>query len=342
MIDRNRLQSTPVALMTGGRITHQESAMQRFKKILLFIQDGIDNLSAIERATELAQENGAELKAVEVIGDLGRCWGLLPTSPAAQSAFERMKENRTGELRSMLESAAKAGVETAAEVLCGRRDIQVVREVLRSGHDLLITSAERDDEALPGLLGTTTLRLLRKCPCPVWVVKPTHRKPYRRVLAAVDVEPEEEVENGALNLKILALARSLAEMEGAPLHVVSAWESEVELALHHAIDGAELNRLLKEHRASSEEALDRLLAGAELPGLGRRVHLVEGDPAEVIPRIAEELRVELIVMGTVARTGIPGLFMGNTAEEVLNLVDCSVLALKPDGFVSPVELEDEP
>lgn len=43
-------------------------------------------------------------------------------------------------------------------------------------------------------------------------------------------------------------------------------------------------------------------------------------------------------MGRVARTGLSGLFMGNTAETVLRSVDCSVLALKPDGFVSPVRL----
>ena len=45
-------------------------------------------------------------------------------------------------------------------------------------------------------------------------------------------------------------------------------------------------------------------------------------------------------MGTVARTGIPGLLIGNTAETILQRVDCSVLAVKPDGFVSPVGLDE--
>jgi nucleotide-binding universal stress UspA family protein len=44
-------------------------------------------------------------------------------------------------------------------------------------------------------------------------------------------------------------------------------------------------------------------------------------------------------MGTVARTGINGLLMGNTAEMILTQIDCSVLAVKPQGFVSPVTLE---
>jgi nucleotide-binding universal stress UspA family protein len=44
-------------------------------------------------------------------------------------------------------------------------------------------------------------------------------------------------------------------------------------------------------------------------------------------------------MGTVARTGIAGFFMGNTAESILTQLECSVLTLKPQGFVSPVTLE---
>jgi nucleotide-binding universal stress UspA family protein len=56
--------------------------------------------------------------------------------------------------------------------------------------------------------------------------------------------------------------------------------------------------------------------------------------------LAQQLEVDLVVMGTVARTGIPGLIMGNTAEAILEQLDCSVLAIKPPGFVTPVSLQD--
>ena len=45
---------------------------------------------------------------------------------------------------------------------------------------------------------------------------------------------------------------------------------------------------------------------------------------------------ELVVMGTICRTGLPGFFIGNTAETVLQSVDCAVLTVKPEGFVTPV------
>ena len=68
--------------------------------------------------------------------------------------------------------------------------------------------------------------------------------------------------------------------------------------------------------------------------------VTDGRRPDVIAEFAKAHHVELIVMGTVARTGIPGLLIGNTAETILQRVDCSVLAVKPDGFVSPVTLVD--
>ena len=52
--------------------------------------------------------------------------------------------------------------------------------------------------------------------------------------------------------------------------------------------------------------------------------------------MAKQLAADVIVMGTVARTGVPGFIMGNTAETILNQIDCSVLAIKPPGFETPV------
>ena len=79
---------------------------------------------------------------------------------------------------------------------------------------------------------------------------------------------------------------------------------------------------------------NKVLVAIDLPQL----HLLKGDPRHELPRIARELDVELIVMGTLGRIGIPGFFMGNTAETILEQIDCSVLVIKPPGFQSPVSL----
>jgi nucleotide-binding universal stress UspA family protein len=67
--------------------------------------------------------------------------------------------------------------------------------------------------------------------------------------------------------------------------------------------------------------------------------MLKGHPEEVIPQFVVSEGIDLVVMGTVARTGIAGLLIGNTAERLLQRLITSVLAVKPDGFVSPVRAE---
>jgi nucleotide-binding universal stress UspA family protein len=64
--------------------------------------------------------------------------------------------------------------------------------------------------------------------------------------------------------------------------------------------------------------------------------LIFGTPWKEIQRLVQQLNADLIVIGTVGRNGIEGLLLGNTAEKVLDHCDCSVLTVKPDGFVSPI------
>lgn len=74
--------------------------------------------------------------------------------------------------------------------------------------------------------------------------------------------------------------------------------------------------------------------------LSPHYHLIQGPAQQVIPQTAERLGVDLVVMGTLGRTGVAGFFIGNTAEMVLEQLKCSVLAIKPPGFVSPVAMGD--
>ncbi|MBN1992956.1 MAG: universal stress protein [Anaerolineae bacterium] len=67
-------------------------------------------------------------------------------------------------------------------------------------------------------------------------------------------------------------------------------------------------------------------------------HLLRGSARKTIPELAVALQADLVIMGTVARTGISGLIIGNTAEAILDQLTCSVLAIKPPGFITPVKL----
>ena len=93
---------------------------------------------------------------------------------------------------------------------------------------------------------------------------------------------------------------------------------------------------IEQTRAGHERRFQELLEHFAFGKVNHRVHFIQGEAGEVIARVAADEKIDLIVMGTLARTGIEGYFIGNTAETVLQRVECSVLTTKPDGFVSPV------
>jgi nucleotide-binding universal stress UspA family protein len=124
--------------------------------------------------------------------------------------------------------------------------------------------------------------------------------------------------------------------------VAHAWHLQEEQALrngrHTAAFADEVDRLLDRERDNAQARLQALLA--DYPQVAADdVHLIKGNPGAVIADHATAMAADLIVMGTVGRTGLSGLIMGNTAETILGQVRCSVIAVKPDGFVSPITLD---
>jgi nucleotide-binding universal stress UspA family protein len=97
---------------------------------------------------------------------------------------------------------------------------------------------------------------------------------------------------------------------------------------------------LREDKEPHKRQLEALVGRYSSEDVNQKVHLVKGKAESLIPKTAREKHVDLIVMGTVCRTGIPGFFMGTTAERTLQHVDCSVLTVKPKGFVSLVGHHD--
>jgi nucleotide-binding universal stress UspA family protein len=137
------------------------------------------------------------------------------------------------------------------------------------------------------------------------------------------------------------MAQAICEHQQGKLSVVHVWELYAESVLHARMPADELQRLEREARAGLEQSYDKLLSQHALSIRNKDVHLLQGEPAAVIERFVEQHGVDLLVLGTVARGGISGLLMGNTAEQLMGKVKCSLLALKPDGFVSPIQLPEE-
>lgn len=236
-------------------------------------------------------------------------------------------------LDQLVARAKDRGLAANSELLCGTGWIELTREVLHGGHSIVIVGTRNTGAVERFLFGSTAMRLLHNCPCPVWVTRPEPHPMPLNILVASDFS---EVTDDALRL-----ALDLASLSGATLHLLHAvdypldrlWSTglmDTSTQIYHDRVKADGHRRLREQLAR--------VAGAQPPAKVE-LQIVEGlaiaDTA--ILQFIERRHIDLLVMGTMARSGLPGVFVGNTAERLVTHVSCSLLAVKPASFVSPIE-----
>jgi nucleotide-binding universal stress UspA family protein len=322
--------------------------MKHFKNILYIAEPERDQTAALARAVSLAENNQARLTLLQVI-EPPRA-GVLDESRTLEALFAQARRRITDNLTT-LAAPYRDRVVIAVEVRLGHPYLEIIRDVLAAGRDLVVKLTSPEVGFIDRFLGGTDLQLLRKCPCPVWILSPQDKDNYRRILAAVDFDPwREDDETLALNRQILGLASSLALSDFADLHLVHSWEplspEMMRLWSDDEDAGAIADQVTIEHLRHQEtfERLARHLRdwiGAEAYDyLTPRLHLLEGSALETIPHLAARMKFDLVVMGTVGRAGIPGAIIGNTAESILGQLRCALLAVKPADFVTPVTLPD--
>lgn len=318
--------------------------MKRFKNILVVIgQEGIgEELDA--RIRRLAKVNDAAVTLMDIAdtsqSDLSGLLSVLPKGRASEieqglhAAHEERLQGFAAPLRS-------EGVQVETVVRKGVGFIETIRQVMRGGHDLVLKEADRDRKRTT--FRGPDLHLMRKCPCPVWIHNTSDEEPAEKtILASVAPDPDDPVRD-ALNHKVMELATSLATQEGRRLRVLNVWHVPDEATLRSRrlnLSAAEIAEVTDATERQSAQRLTRLLSDFQDFSELMDVSHTKGNAADVIADSADRNTVDTLVMGTVGRTGLAGLFIGNTAETVLNRVRCSVLAVKPEGFVSPVTPEN--
>ena len=321
--------------------------MQRFKNILFVTSPKENNGVSFQRAVNLAAHNQATLTIMGVLEHTSALVKYHSTREAAARIIAEATRSYFTEL-DQLAGTAEAQVETTVKIVDGTPFLEIIRSVIQDGHDLVIKVPHPQHGLKEMLFGSTDMHLLRKCPCPIWMIKAGTLPPYRKIAAAVDLESsDDDRQRDDLNLQILKMASSLALSEPGELHIINAWQASGEslIETHLDLDKNELYTWMDCQKKAFQSELDRFMEtlptiigkkGADY--IGPQLHLVQGNPEKVIPTTVKEKQIDLLVMGTVARTGLSGFFMGNIAESILNQINCSVLALKPTGFRTPVTL----
>lgn len=328
--------------------------MTRFGKVLVSVHS--------ERGEQFVREHLGRILAPGGVAELATVVEPLSWYSRLIGSAEGLAAEMTAEARNRLETLARSlreqGLQVEVRVLQGKRSLELTRTVVEGRHGLVLKEADGDR---PGLLGTTDVRVIRSCPAVVWVFRPTDG-PFR-VLAAVNPRAEGESEHydpfglsgrlesttiqgptdeNALNRRILELGAWATQLVGGTLHVVHVWRAPGEERLrqnpHVAAD--DVNSYVDTIHDESQTQFNALVDQFETTGIPTVRHLEKGWVSESIASIINREHINLLVMGSVARTGITGYVIGNSAESLLTRIGCSALVIKPSGFVSPVEIGD--
>lgn len=316
--------------------------MQGFRKILV----GVDlshadrlaaselnapTLEAVKRAIWLAAQSSAELTFYTTLDISAHTEEILHELDRSTTTVE---DEALSVLQDLVSQAKQEGVEANAKLEHGRSWEGIIRQVIKEQHDLVVIGTRDQNRASRLLFGSTGMKLLRNCPCPVWITKPDPNWDDLNILIASDFS---EVSQNAIELGVAA-----AQLIDAKVHVLHALEDQMGRRLW--LTGMPPEKIQEHHtklREDSERKLHEQIAQTDHRTLthGVQLHVVDGPADIAIVDAIEKYGIDLLVMGTVARSGIPGLLIGNTAERLLAQVPCSVVALKPPGFECPLHLD---
>lgn len=316
----------------------------KLNKILCVIDPNQYAETAIRQSINLANAHQSELTFVSVM-NTAKYSAINNEKKQALISYKRSQ---------ILEKIALVAPELSANIVIadGVNFIEVIKLVLQQNYDLVVKCAE-DKDWLSSIFGSEDMHLLRKCPCPVLMLKPQQIQPFKNVLVTADINDDFEPVLGdnvqsSLNKKVLASCVDLCLPELSTLHVGCAWSAYAEDFYQSGVfsdySDESIHDYVQDTQQKCMDSLEGLVSDVKnqvgedaIKCLDLRKHLVKGDAVSVIPSLAKQLNADLVLMGTVGRVGIPGLFIGNTAESILEQVNCSVLAIKPDGFETPVK-----
>lgn len=232
-------------------------------------------------------------------------------------------------LDAVLAEYRDAGLTVSLETPAEKAWVAITKRVMRDSIGLVICGKRNHPDAPGQRIGSVATKLVRKCPCAVWVAKASSGPMPRRIVASSD--------GGPVGAQVVAYAGFLAQQLAAQLHIVHAIQLPMSVQMRPDPD----DERAFEHRRC-KEMLDVFESQLKEAGYTGDAFFEMGitAPTTAITRVVDGVHPDLVVMGTIARGGIAGVLVGNTAERLLQRLDCSLLTVKPADFVCPVQPDE--
>ena len=310
--------------------------MKRLDRILAVLDPTTEVQPALSKATMLARRSGATLELFICDFD---------PSLSGQPFFDtdKLRHLREEFVSERLEYLEQVADELRTEGLAVETHVHwdnpiyrgIVRRVEESSPDLVVKDTHFHTALRRTLFTNTDWSLIRTCPVPLLLAKPGDWPETPRILAALDPGHLGD-KPAALDHDILEWAELLAARTGGELHAVHAFFPAAMIAATTAMGGMPLvaDATAAEIIDSERKRVAGVLAGivAAHAVAPVRVHIEQGAASEVLPRVADGLGAAVTVMGAVSRSRLHEVFVGSTAERVLDRIGGDVLVVKPADF----------
>ncbi|HUN75951.1 MAG TPA: universal stress protein [Steroidobacteraceae bacterium] len=309
------------------------------KRVMWAVATPADLVGGIaDKVAQLCAAMGAELEVFSCVydADIARPGGFA--SRGAQLDIQEVVERFHDQLEHNAELLRRRGLRVRTSV---RWDSPVhegiVRQVLRHEPDLLIVRSRRKGRVLRAMLTQTDFKLIETCPCALLLIKSSRPYAGSRVIAALD-PTHAHAKPASLDDAIIQAARSAADALSAELvlvHARTSWEQIIR-------DQPDLQNISRTEQTEVRSAYwrnveSRVREVARRHKVGRaRVRIEDGKAAERLPALIRTERAGIVTMGAVSRSLVKRLFIGHTAERLLDALRCDVLIAKPPGFQTPV------
>jgi universal stress protein E len=267
---------------------------------------------AVRRAGLLARDSRAELTLVHVVDD---------DQPPDLIALETREAERI--LGEQIGAVAELrGLPSRALVVAGDPFDGILRAAASTKADLVVMGAHRKQLLRDILVGTTIERVIRTGPLPVLMVNGEVERPYRTALAPVDrSEP---------SVNAIRIGMALGLPGGNRLALVHAFQPLAKgMMLYSGLDRDTIDGHVADERVRATKELIAFLEANGLNDNGRSIRVEEGAPFEVISKTVEQLKPDVLIIGTHGRSGIAKALLGSVTEEVLRSLDVDILAVPP-------------
>ena len=282
------------------------------KQLLVVVDPLTDDQLALNRASHLAADIDA--------GVLLFCCTYLEDSEMKQYTSRRdAKQSHLASTREWLNELAaplqNQGLNVSTEVVWNKKwEVMVAQAAARHGAHLIVKSSFLHGVLERKFSRTSDIYLMRSASCPVLLVKSDDAWQNNIVLAAVSLEASDNSTHDLLNNQIITISQRLARATKAELHLVSALEKQPDLA--------EVLGILDDEDGTPDE-----IAAQRFGVPSARMHIKSGSARDVIVETAQLLHADVVVLGTVGRTGIAATLLGNTAEKVLDALETDVMTV---------------